>query len=114
MKRIKWVLALIFGVISGGASAEWTYVNGDGEGTQYIDLERSKRSGDLVKIWTAVDYRHPRHMLGKTFRSVIIQEEYDCESELRRTIFVVLNSGAMATGEAVLTDPAVTNWQPIR
>ncbi|MFZ2319861.1 MAG: surface-adhesin E family protein [Pseudomonas sp.] len=92
--------------------AEWTKVNSDEMGAQYIDLGRMQRNGELVKIWTVIDYKEPRKMLGKIFRSVVVQEEYDCENELQRVLFVVANSGQMAAGAAVISDPQVTNWQP--
>lgn len=103
---------IILAIMSRGATAEWTKVNSDGMAAQYVDLDKTQRNGSLVKIWTAVDYNEPRQMLGKTFRSVVIQEEYDCAHELRRTLFVVANAGQMAAGAAVLNDPKVTNWQP--
>lgn len=110
MKKSALIL-LIFG-INGLAMADWTKVNSDSNGVQYIDHDRTQRNGDLVKIWTAVDYNEPRKMLGRTFRSVLFQEEYDCKKELRRTLFVVANSEQMGRGAAVLSDPQVTNWQP--
>lgn len=108
----KIILMIILAGVSSDVLAKWTEINSDGVATQYIDLSRTKRNGDLVKIWTAVDYQEPRKMLGKTFRSVVIQEEYDCKNELRRTLFVVAKAGGMASGAAVLSDPQVTNWQP--
>lgn len=108
----KIALMIILAGFSIGVMAEWTIVNSDGMATQYIDLGRTQRNGELVKIWTAVDYKEPRQMLGKNFRSVVIQEEYDCKNELRRTLFVVANAGQMASGAAVLNDPQVSNWQP--
>ncbi len=108
----KIALMMILTCVSSSVVAEWTIVNSDGMATQYIDLSRSLRNGESVKIWTAVDYKEPRQMLGKKFRSVVIQEEYDCKNEQRRTLFVVANAGQMASGAAVISDPQVSNWQP--
>ena len=108
----KAVLMLMLAGVSSGAIAGWTEVNSDGMGTQYVDLSKTIRNGSLVKIWTAVDYNEPRKMLEKNFRSIVFQEEYDCDNELRRTLFVVAYAGQMAEGTAVLSDPQVTNWQP--
>lgn len=108
----KLILILILAGLSSGAAAEWTEINSDGMATQYIDHDRTTRNGYLVKIWTAVDYKEPRQMLGKNFLSVVFQEEYDCKNELRRTLFVAANSGKLASGAVVLSDPQVSNWQP--
>lgn len=108
----KAVLMLMLAGVSSGAMAGWTKVNSDGIATQYVDLSRNISNGNLVKIWTAVDYKEPRQILGKTFLSVVTQEEYDCKNELRRTLFVVANAGRMGSGDAVLSDPKITNWQP--
>lgn len=95
------------------ALAEWTRVNGDENGVQYIDLGKLKRNGDLVKIHTAVDYKDQRRLSGRVFSSAAIQEEYDCKRRLRRTLFVSAYSGNMASGVEVLQDFKVTDWQAI-
>lgn len=100
MRKIALVMLVVF---SSGTMAEWTKVNSDEMGAQYIDLGRMQRNGELVKIWTVIDYKEPRKMLGKIFRSVVVQEEYDCENELQRVLFVVANSGQMAAGAAVIS-----------
>ncbi len=109
----KAILILALAISSSDVSAEWSEINSDENGTQYIDLDRTKRNGHLVKIWTAIDYKRPAHLLGKNFNSVVIQEEYDYNNELRHTIFVSAYSGNMASGRAVLIDSKVTNWSPI-
>lgn len=111
MKR--FCMLLCSALFVSNACAEWSFVNGDGAASQYVDRGRIQRSGDLSKIWVGVDYVEPRTFNGVIFNSVVVQEEYDCENELRRTRFVTLNSGRMFSGENLASDPAVTNWNPI-
>ncbi len=108
MKFILIVLALI----SSSANADWSYINGDANGSQYIDHDKTKKTGSVAKIWTAVDYNQPRQVMGKVFNSVVAQEEYDCNKEIRRTVFVALYEGRMGNGRALMIDSAITAWTP--
>lgn len=105
-------ILIVLALISSSANADWSYINGDANGSQYIDHSKIKKPGSVSKIWIAIDYNQPRQAMGKVFNSVVTQEEYDCSKQLRRTVHVALHEGRMGSGQILIFDPAVTAWTP--
>jgi hypothetical protein len=111
MRKVISIILIAFG--ASPAFAQWTQIGADGTTTQYIDFSKTQRGGSQVKIWTIIDYNEPQKALGIKFRSMIIQEEYDCKNSLRRTLSGVAYSERMASGTVAMHETQSSNWQAI-
>lgn len=108
LKQLALVLVLS-AVFSGSAAAEWTLI-GPSAGSEakyfvaYADYTTIRKTGKKVKMWVLFNYPTAQPgPLGKTYLSQKSQEEYDCKEETEKTLYGVLLSGPMGTGEPVST-----------
>ena len=116
MNRIV-VLALM--CLTTNAWSAWTFVTDTGTENRdfsvYVDLTTIKRNGDTVKIWYLHDFKNPRALrTGKSYRSSVLQEEYDCKTERLRTTASTDYSDDMGLGIAVLSDDDTGAWSVVR
>ena len=108
LKQLALVLVLS-AVFSDSAAAEWTEIasSSASEGTPvvvYADYTTIRKRGDKVKMWVLFNYpTAQRGLLGKTYLSQTRQVEYDCKEETAKTLYQVLVSGPMGTGDPVST-----------
>ena len=107
------ILMLLLIVVSSSAMAEWVEIGEDKEETYtvYADPDTILKTGNIVKMWSLLDYRMDKDN-GVT--SVRGKGEHDCKEKKSRIPFVVSYSEHMGGGETVEThiEPEPSWQQP--
>jgi hypothetical protein len=113
MKRI--ILSLMVVLFSSSVAAEWTLVRNDGEQDVeiFVNKESIKKDGNLVTIWTLIDYKSPRSVGGKKQLSTKSLDEYDCQNEQYRTLNLYWYSDNKGEGKIVYSELVPGRMQPI-
>ena len=109
MKKLLLVLLLV----SAPAFAEWTRVGGNDILDSYADLATIRKKGNTVKMWVLSGYKAAQPFEGETFLSWKAQEEYDCEEERTRKIYISFHSGNMGGGKVVYSNADASGWEPV-
>lgn len=100
-------LALTLALTCTLASADWTRVAGseDGKFTLYADTGTVLVLGAKVQLLTLTDYQDAQVIAGtQTYRSVTMQDEFDCDAMRGRHINLTALSGNMGKGMTVATE----------
>ena len=66
----------------------------------------------MAKMWRLYDFKAPLVFNGKSYMSMRMQNEYDCQGERTRTLSLFFHKGNMASGEVVYTTSNPENWEP--
>lgn len=111
MKQL--LLGLMLLVPATAASAEWTRVEYNDNYILYVDRATIRRNGNLVKMWSLVDYKTVKTVVGQSNLSYKAQEEYDCKEEKSRTLAITWFTGQMGRGTVNHTDNRTGEWSPI-
>jgi hypothetical protein len=98
---------------SGPAYAEWVSVGTDDKLTLYVDPDTIRRKGDLVKMWSLLDYKTIQTSSGGSYLSTKQQSEYDCTDERERLIVFAAFSGSMGSGKVVFLNQTEDKWVPV-
>ena len=107
------IVMVLLSVVSGSAAAQWVEIGSNEFSTTYADPGTIRRSGDVVQMWHLLDYTQARGFQGiKPYRSVTMQDEYDCKQERARTLSLSLHSGNMGEGDPLGTTTDPGNWRP--
>ena len=111
------LITLLILLCSGPAYAEWVAVSVSeslGVHAAYVDRDTIRRTGDLVKMWSLLDFKTlQKTEAGDSLLSLKGQSEYDCTKERARTLAVTLYSGHMGNGDVVFSHSDEENWTPI-
>lgn len=110
-------LALALALVSNMALAEWTKVSAseDGKVSQYADITTRRPVGSNVQLRTMTDYLEAQEIsAGKTFRSVTMQDEFNCEEGSGRHLSLVAKSDNMGEGKTVAVEMKPAPVRPIR
>jgi hypothetical protein len=78
----------------------------------YVDPDTIRRTGDLVKMWSLLDYKTVQTRSGGSYLSSKEQSEYDCTEERERLKVFAAFSGNMASGTVVSLNPTKAQWVP--
>lgn len=100
-------LALALGLTSMMAHADWTRVasSEDGQFTLYADTGTLLVLGAKVQLLTLTDYQEAQVITGsQTYRSVTMQDEFDCDAQRGRHINLTALSGNMGKGMTVAVE----------
>lgn len=123
----KVVLALVLAVASGSAAAQWeewflpkgnlsqwVVANSNEAVTIYADAATIRRSGNMAQMWDLTDMQAGRN-LGERKRSMSFKREqqYDCDKQQVRTLYISWHSGNMGTGEILGSDRKPSSWRPV-
>ena len=112
-------VAMLLLLSSDPAYAEWMKVSEiKQEGsTVYVDPSTVRRNGNLVKMWTLVDYKTLQTSGDRSYLSQQAQSEYDCVDERIRMLAFGSYSGNMASGKQVFStmfdSPETSKWVPV-
>ena len=100
--HLRLLLLTLLVLSSGSAYAEWVTVSEDKqEGkTAYVNPD-AIRNGNLVKMWTLLDYKTTQMREGSLYMSEQAQHEFDCAEERFRILALAKYSGNMASGNVV-------------
>lgn len=100
-------LALALALTSTMASADWTRVasSEDGKFTLYADSGTLLVLGAKVQLLTLTDYQEAQVITGtQSYRSVTMQDEFDCDAMRGRHINLTAHSGNMGKGMTVAVE----------
>lgn len=113
MKR--FILFFMFAIFSSSVLAEWTLVGNDIEqGVKtFIDKNTISKNGNMVKMWSVVDYESPRSANGKDQLSTKSLDEYDCKNEQYRTLTFHWHSHYKGEGELLYSETVPSKMLPI-
>ena len=111
---MKLLMGLLLLLVSGAASAEWTYAGESDEFIHYVDRTTIRRNGNFVKMWSLTDYKKAKVINGTSTLSQRTQEGFDCKGEKWRTLALTTFSGQMLSGTVNSTDSSDTEkWVPV-
>jgi hypothetical protein len=119
MKR-KVRLALILGILSNPAVANWVEVASDETSTLYADPTTIRKAKGMVKMWSLVDYKSIAVVYRAApasspapYMSKRMQSEYDCKEQRMRTLDISTHSGPMADGTKLFSYSSPSKWESI-
>ena len=101
---------------SGPAYAEWVkgaYTESEGGYTMWFDPDTIRRKGDLVKIWVLYDHKTKQTVVGSSYLSERVQQQYDCAEERYRFLLRTWFSGYMGTGDVVFNISNESEWEAV-
>jgi hypothetical protein len=109
---IRLLLIILFFLSSSPAYAEWVKIGGSDAHTIYADSDTIRRNGNLVKMWTLLDFKTIHTAGGTSYLSQKQQLEYDCAEEQLRSLAYYWYSGQIGTGKIVDSYAKPLNWEP--
>ena len=110
----KRVVALLLVCAAGSATAGWVRVRGDGVVNVLADPATIVRSGDIVKMWSVINYTQVRTMPdGKAYASSRQQLEYDCVEHQSRSLFFSRHTEYTGWGDVVYKNELPGRWIPV-
>jgi hypothetical protein len=110
----KRVVAVLLVCAAGSASAGWVRVRGDGVVNVLADPATIVRSGDMVKMWSVINYMQARATPdGKTYTSSRQQLEYDCVEHQSRSLFFSRHTEYTGWGDVVYKNELPGRWNPV-
>ena len=113
---MKGLAVVLFLLTAASARAEWTWISQtkDESADVYVDAATIRKRGNMVKMWSLYDLKAARQAFaGKLYLSSVGQNEYDCDEERTRSLYVSLYSSNMGAGESVLTRSDPDKWKPV-
>ena len=111
MNRI--VLALVLGLASGVAAAEWVSLGDAGNAELFVDRSTIVRSGDKATLWSVYALKAPGSANGVAYVSLKRQDEFDCKASLVRGLQISAHPQPLGEGAAVGSENRATSWAPV-
>jgi hypothetical protein len=123
----KAILMLLLAVASGNAAAQWVdwfvpksnvsqwvVANSNEAITIYADTGTIRRTGKLAYMWDLTDMQAGK-VLGAEKRSMSFkkEQEYDCEQQQARILYISWHTGNMGQGEIIGSDRNPGAWRPV-
>ena len=110
-----WLQIALLVLSSGPVYAKWMLVSGEDKIglTVYVDPDTIQREGNLVKMWSLIDYKKTEIIPGDSLLSIRRQNEYDCTEERTRMLASMWFSGNMGSGRVVHSDSDEGEWKPV-
>lgn len=109
----KIVLMLVLGLVCSSASAEWRNVASYNSITLYVDSSTILKRGNMVKMWSLVDFKNPDTLEGRSYRSMKSQNEYDCKEVKNRMTYNSYHTGNMGDGEVFAINASIGDMMPV-
>ena len=113
MKKLLLTMIAMILLTANVASAAWTAVGETDNYITYVDLATINKSGNMVKMWTLMDFKDQQTLVEGSYQSAKIQYEFKCKEEQRRYLTFSWFFGKMGKGEVVYTNSDVGEWRPI-
>jgi Surface-adhesin protein E len=113
MKRL--CCGLILAALGGSAAAAWERVGvADDDMVVYADRATIQKSGDVVKMWSLLDYKTAeKDDTGKPYLSAKLLHDYNCKDERARTRYFSIHAGPMGAGQLVNSEVrGDSEWLP--
>lgn len=81
--------------------------------TIYVNNSTIRREGDVVKMWSLIDYDHSKMITDKPYLSVRSQDEYDCKGKQYRSLRYSFFAGNLGGGAVVVKSAKPADWYPV-
>ena len=100
---------------SGPAYAEWVSIGANNQRgrTVYTDPDTIHLKGDVVTMWSLIDYKTIQRKGSTSYLSYKVQTEYDCAEERIRKLASTFFSGNMGSGDVVYSITKEGKWQQV-
>ena len=94
--------------------SEWVVANQNGGVTIYADTATIRRAGSMAHMWDLTDFRSGP-VLGGDKRSLSFkkEQEYDCNKQQARILYISWHSQNMGAGEILGSDRNPGDWRPV-
>lgn len=110
----KAILMMLLAVASSSALAEWLEIDSNKISTVYVDITTIRKAGNRVSIWSLHGYKTVRKVMGRTYRSIKMQSEYDCQEEKMRMLYLSEHSENNGGGIIIHSESTPdSNWRPV-
>jgi hypothetical protein len=111
----KIILMMLLAIVSSSSMAEWLkiQVSSNDMVTAYANPANIHKAGTKVKMWSLLDHKTADEILGKPYKSMMFQDEYDCKESLLRNLSLSFYSENMGGGEVIDTNSNTGKWQPV-
>jgi hypothetical protein len=103
-------------IVSYPVMADWDFYGSSSDQSIdfYIDSSRIKSSGDVVKVWSLMNYKVAQKVGSSKSLSAILLNEYQCAEEVMRNAHITSYVGKMGGGNAIFSETSrITRWDPI-
>jgi hypothetical protein len=109
----KFIVMILLSIVSCSAMAEWTKIGSTSDMTYYGDPSTIRKKGNLIKMWVLTDYKTFQETRGGKIKSMKNQEEYDCNEEQFRIVYVSSYFEGMGEGGVAENGEGSGKWLPI-
>lgn len=110
----KLLVAGLIAACSQVAQAEWFPIFVKPElGTILIENTKIRNANGVYKVWAMFSFENSKNVNGKTYKSNIVQKEFDCVKETHRTNFSAYYADKLGEKELVSIDPVSPDWFPV-
>lgn len=109
----KLLVTLMLALVSTNVLAEWTLVGTDEESTVSIDMARTRKADNVVRMWILKDFKTVQEFEGDKFLSQESLEDFDCKGERTRKTHLIWFSKNMGNGKVVLMGDTPATWFPV-
>ena len=112
MKKI--TAGVVLALVAGTAMAEWLPIKADPMVRVMADPVTIRRSGDMVTMWSLINYTKPRKTEDdKSYLSSKQHLEYDCVERLSRRLEFSRHADLTGWGEVVYSNTTPGGWSPV-
>ena len=85
----------------------------DDSATTYADPASIIRSGNMVTMWSLLDYKAFQRMVEVGYFSHKTEVEYDCAEPQSRGLSLFLHAEKMGEGKVIYEDTSPHEWEPV-
>jgi len=91
----------------------WVMIDGNNEMTSFINPTPFNKEGDVVKVWTLLDFKSPQVSGDFNYLSLKEQNEIYCSENKFRSIGFWWYSGNMGGGKEIFAYNVPEQWKQI-
>ena len=107
-------VGVVLALVAGTAMADWLPVKADPKVRVMADPGSIRRSGDIVTMWSVINYTSPRKTEDdKAYLSSKQHLEYDCVDRLSRRLEFSRYSDLTGLGQIVYSNTNAGVWSPV-
>jgi hypothetical protein len=99
MKKILLILSLL--LVTTNVYAEWIFVAENPTGKTYVLSDSIKPDGDMVSYWEIIDFKSLRKAGNYQYRSVIMKNEANCNTEQINKLSLAAYTDNMGQGTVI-------------
>lgn len=89
----------------------WEILHGGKEFSVYVNEFSREATLYGVRVWKLWEYKIPKEVDGRPFKSEKVQTEYDCKHRMVRDLIWVAYGDSFAKGEVVSAEPQLQEWR---